>query len=45
MLFLMAQLLTWRVPWQNKPGDYEFDMPAKLIELYDSKDYELCRER
>ena len=22
-----------------KPGDYEFDMPAKLIELYDSKDY------
>ncbi len=22
-----------------KPGDYEFDMPAKLIELYNSKDY------
>jgi hypothetical protein len=22
-----------------KPGDYEFDMPAKLIELYDNKDY------
>ena len=22
-----------------KQGDYEFDMPAKLIELYDSKDY------
>ena len=22
-----------------KPGDYEFDMPAKLIELYDTKDY------
>ena len=22
-----------------KPGDYEFDLPAKLIELYDSKDY------
>ena len=22
-----------------KPGDYEFDMPGKLIELYDNKDY------
>ena len=22
-----------------KPGDYEFDMPRKLIELYDNKDY------
>ena len=22
-----------------KPGDYEFDMPSKLIELYDNKDY------
>ena len=22
-----------------KPGDYEFDLPQKLIELYDSKDY------
>ena len=22
-----------------KPGDYEFDMPAKLTELYDNKDY------
>lgn len=22
-----------------RPGDYEFDMPAKLIELYNSKDY------
>ncbi|MDG1535509.1 MAG: S46 family peptidase [Schleiferiaceae bacterium] len=22
-----------------KPGDYEFDMPAKLIELYDNKEY------
>ena len=22
-----------------KPGDYEFDMPAKLIELYSTKDY------
>lgn len=22
-----------------KPGDYEFDMPAKLLELYDKKDY------
>ena len=22
-----------------KPGDYEFDMPAKLIELYEKKDY------
>jgi len=22
-----------------KPGDYEFDMPAKLIELYNEKDY------
>ncbi|HCP41146.1 MAG TPA: serine protease, partial [Cryomorphaceae bacterium] len=22
-----------------KPGDYEFDMPAKLIESYDNKDY------
>lgn len=22
-----------------KPGDYEFDMPSKLIELYDKKDY------
>jgi len=22
-----------------KPGDYEFDMPVKLIELYDNKDY------
>ncbi|MEY2970613.1 MAG: hypothetical protein RLZZ599_986, partial [Bacteroidota bacterium] len=22
-----------------KPGDYEFDMPAKLLELYDNKDY------
>ena len=22
-----------------KPGDYEFDVPSKLIELYDNKDY------
>ena len=22
-----------------KPGDYEFDMPSRLIELYDNKDY------
>ena len=22
-----------------KPGDYEFDLPSKLIELYDAKDY------
>jgi len=22
-----------------KPGDYEFDLPSKLVELYDTKDY------
>jgi hypothetical protein len=27
-----------------KPGDYEFDLPAKLIELYESKDYGMYAE-
>ena len=33
----MGQLLTWRGAMAKyKPGDYEFDMPAKLIEPYNS---------
>ena len=40
MLFLMGQLLYLEGAMAKyKPGDYEFDMPAKLIELYNSKDY------